>query len=421
VRLDLLNSYGSLAQVATRVTNMIPPSKNEEFKMFAWRAVFNIVQALTLMGEKLSLVKIRECIQHDMSYLVQRAGAHYFAKHKETMEIAKKIEDEPDRKKAADMVVTVYNSMLSKKYPSKEMESLFGLYGQDQKHYQKLIQTIIPILVQLTSGVFKELLSPDPASDDPRPIISLKTVARTRGVLYLNLASLSDPETGASLGSFLLNDSINLVADRYYYKNEVLDDAVLNFFIDEASDVFNRSAISLLNKSRGSKAAITVMLQSAVNDIEYRMGDSAAAEVTLGNLNTKVQMRATDTPTQEYMSTQCGETTIAQIDYDHRTQSTASQSLDFNTSYAKTVSHTEVPLVPPEAFLDLPNLHFFIIGDSNGVQKVRVPYVSVPPEEGFKEPPFTDSPFGLLPGFSELIDVKTSKEHIPFESADRAA
>ncbi len=403
VRLDLLNSYGSLAQVATRIVNIMPPQKDETFKNFAWRAIFAIVQALTLMGEKLTLVKVRECIQQDMSYLVKRAGAYYFAKFDETKNVAQRVADEPVSAKAAELVVETYYSKLEKKYPSKEMENLFGIYGQDQRHYQKLIQSIIPILTQLTAGVFRELLSPDPTADDPRPIISLKTVARTRGSLYMNLASLSDPETGASLGSFLLNDSINLVADRYYYKHELLDDVMLNYWIDEASDVVNKSAISLLNKSRGSQCAITLMLQSAVNDITYRMGDQAAAEVALGNLNTKVQLRSVDVPTQEYMSAQCKETTVKTMDFSLKTQSTTGQNLDYTTSYDKSLRHTDVPKVPPDAFADLPNLHFFYIHGTGLVKKVRIPFIQVPEAERFKMPLYGDTPFGLLPGFHEII------------------
>lgn len=403
VRLDLLNSYGSLSQVATRIVNIMPPQKDETFKNFAWRAIFSIVQALTLMGEKLTLVKVRECIQEDMSYLVKRAGAYYFAKFEETRDIAKAVNDQPASAKAAELVVETYYAKLEKKYPSKEMETLFGIYGQDQRHYQKLIQSIIPVLTQLTSGVFRELLSPDPTANDPRPIVSLKTIARTRGVLYMNLASLSDPETGASLGSFLLNDSINLVADRYYYKHELLDNTMINYWIDEASDVMNKSAISLLNKSRGSQCAVTLMLQSAVNDVAYRMGDNAAAEVALGNLNTKVQLRSVDVPTQEYMSAQCKETTVKTMDYSLKTQSTTGQNLDYTTSYDKSLRHSVEPKVPPDAFADLPNLHFFYIHGTGLVKKMRIPFIHVPPSERFKLPTYGDTPFGLLPGFHEVV------------------
>ena len=338
-----------------------------------------------------------------MSYLVKRAGAYYFAKFEETRDIAKAVYDQPASAKAAELVVETYYAKLEKKYPSKEMETLFGIYGQDQRHYQKLIQSIIPVLTQLTSGVFRELLSPDPTANDPRPIVSLKTIARTRGVLYMNLASLSDPETGASLGSFLLNDSINLVADRYYYKHELLDNTMINYWIDEASDVMNKSAISLLNKSRGSQCAVTLMLQSAVNDVAYRMGDSAAAEVALGNLNTKVQLRSVDVPTQEYMSAQCKETTVKTMDYSLKTQSTTGQNLDYTTSYDKSLRHSVEPKVPPDAFADLPNLHFFYIHGTGLVKKMRIPFIHVPPAERFKLPTYGDTPFGLLPGFHEVV------------------
>ena len=61
------------------------------------------------------------------------------------------------------------------------------------------------------------------------------------------------------------------------------------------------------------------------------------------------------------------------------------------------------PKVPPDAFADLPNLHFFYIHGTGIVKKVRIPYISVSEEQKFKRPIYGETPFGLLPGFLELV------------------
>lgn len=404
VRLDLLSSYGTLSQIAARVVNIMPPSKDESFKNFSWRAINTIVHILSLMGVKISLKKIRECIQQDVSNLVQEAGVYYLSQFDETKDVALRIKENTNAGKAAELVQATYYSELKDSHPSKDMESLFGVYSQDQKHYQKLIQNIIPQLTQLTQGPLEALLSPDPDADDPRPIVSLKTVVRTRGLLYLNLASLSDPAVGASLGSLLLNDSINTVGDRYYYKNEVLDDVPMNIWIDEASDVVNTVAKSMANKSRGAKVALTFSYQT-INDLEDRLGSRAAAEVLLGNLNIKSVYRAEDEPTQTYMSGQMKETTVRTMDFMLMTNSVGGDVADFNTSYNKQLKHQEVAFVSAAALGDLPDLNMFTLHQSGQLLKLRVPYVSV--QEEFPLPKYGPTQFGLLPSIESLTSTAT--------------
>lgn len=404
VRLDLLSSYGSLGQIAARVVNIMPPSGDESFKNFSWRAINTIVHVISLMGVKITLKKIRECIQQDVSFLVQAAGVYYLNQFEETKDVAQRIKENTNPSKAAELVQATYFSQLKETHPSKVMESLFGVYSQDQKHYQKLIQNIIPQLTQLTQGHMEALLSPDPDADDPRPIVSLKTVVRTRGLLYLNLASLADSMVGDSLGSLLLNDSINTVGDRYYYKQDILDDVPMNIWIDEAADVINAVAKSMANKSRGAKLALTLSYQT-INDLETRLGSRADAEVLLGNLNIKSQHRAEDAPTQEYMSEQMKETTVRTMDHMLMTNSVDGKAADFNTSYNKQLKHKEVPFVSPSALGQLPNLHMFTLHQSGQLLKLRVPYVSV--EEKYILPKYGPTAFGVLPSFESLSSAVT--------------
>jgi conjugal transfer pilus assembly protein TraD len=405
VRLDLLGSYGTLGQLATRIITIIPPGGDDTFKNFAWRAVNAIVHAISIMGEKVTLVKVREAIEQDMSYLVKRAGVYYLSNFDETRQISQAIDSQADTGKAADMVLSTYYAVLKDIHPNRDIESLFGIYSQDQKHYQKLIQNIIPQLTQLTQGDMRDLLSHDPDDGDQRPIISLKMVANTNGVLYINLSSLSDSELAASLGSLLLNDAINLTADRFYYSDQ--DSLMpLSVWIDEASEVLNASAVKMLNKSRAARVAITLAYQTT-SDFQVRLGSLSASEQAFGNMNSKLQLRAVDASTKQYMSDQMGTTTISSINHTLSTQSTTMTSNDFTTGYNKTINTTKEPLVSLEAIGGLSNLSGFLVYDTSLVMKLRVPFIEVPEEDCFVKPTFGPSQFGLLPNFEALTSQAT--------------
>lgn len=405
VRLDLLGSYSTLGQLATRIITIIPPGGDDTFKNFAWRAVNAIVHAITIMGQKVTLVKVREAIEQDMSHLVKQTGVYYLSNFDETRQISQTIDSQADTGKAADMVLATYYAALKETHPNADLESLFGIYSQDQKHYQKLIQNIIPQLTQLTQGDMRDLLSHDPDDGDQRPIVSLKMVAHTNGVLYINLSSLSDSELAASLGSLLLNDAINLTADRFYY-GDTENLIPLSVWIDEASEVLNAAAVKMLNKSRSARVAITLAYQTT-SDFQARLGSLSASEMAFGNMNSKLQLRAVDSSTKQYMSDQMGTTSISTISHTLSTQSTTMTSNDFTTGYGKNINTSKEPLVSLEAIGGLSNLSGFLVHDTSLVMKVRVPFITVPKEECFVKPTFGPSQFGLLPNFEALTSKAT--------------
>jgi hypothetical protein len=230
-------------------------------------------------------------------------------------------------------------------------------------------------------------------------------VANTNGVLYINLSSLSDSELAASLGSLLLNDAINLTADRFYYSDQ--DSLMpLSVWIDEASEVLNASAVKMLNKSRAARVAITLAYQTT-SDFQVRLGSLSASEQAFGNMNSKLQLRAVDASTKQYMSDQMGTTTISSINHTLSTQSTTMTSNDFTTGYNKTINTTKEPLVSLEAIGGLSNLSGFLVYDTSLVMKLRVPFIEVPEEDCFVKPTFGPSQFGLLPNFEALTSQAT--------------
>lgn len=389
VRIDLLASYSNLSQLATRLVSTLPPSPGDEaFRNFSWRALLAVCTALTLMNERITIVKIRAWIAKDFSHLVKAACFSYFEAINANKKKFDQIRSIPDFRECADECVNFYHQELAEDYSSRELENLFGFYSTDQKFMQKLIQNIVPILEQLCAPPLDRLLSPE-MDDDPRPIVSLQTITRTQATLYMCTSSLSDSQTATAIATLMLGTTVSTVADRYNYVEDSGKSSPMNVFIDEASYVMSHSVLSMMSTSRGAYTHMNLSFQT-LPDLEVRLGSKAAGEVAMGNTYRKTCFRVADEVTQTYMSSQFGMTTTKSLDYGFTTQTaTMKDELDFNTSYSKQVKHTESQLVPPEALLSLPVGHAFVIADE--VYKVRMPFINIPEDLVFKRKVYESS------------------------------
>lgn len=381
VRIDLLANYTNLSQLATRIINILPPSDDPAFKNFSWRAVLAVLQAMKIQGQKPTLVKIRRAISTDFAFLVKAASIYYFRQIKVPEAQVQAFEDMPDHRECADACVQHYHQILQKEHSNRDLEQLYAFYSTDQRFMTKLIQAILPPLEMLTASPLDQLLSPDASDDDPREIITLQTVVRTRGFLYMNLAALSDPLAAQAIGALTLNDTLNVVSNRYYFEDDGGANVPLNVFVDEASDVISHAVLNMMNKSRGAYVSMSLAYQT-LPDITVRLGNKESGEVLMGNMFVKTAFRLSDEASQTYMSTQFGETSIKKVDYGFVTQQTTLKDLDFNNSYSKQVSHEDVELVPMTALKDLPVAHCFTVADE--IYKLRIPFIEVPDDLRYK-------------------------------------
>ena len=402
IRIDLLANYSNLSQLATRIINILPPSDDEAFKNFSWRAILAILHAMKVQGIKPSLLGIRKAISTNFSYLVKDASLHYFEQVKVPESKLKHIRDMDAPQDAADECVNYYEKHLKERKNSRDLEQLFAFFSLDKSFMDKLIQNIIPILEMLTAPPLDKLLSPQTDDLDPRPIITLQTVVNTRGFLYVNLAALSDVRTAQALGALLINDTTNVVANRYFFEDDGGASIPMNVFIDEASSVISHSVLAVANQSRGAYTSLNMAFQT-IPDLEVRLGTPAAGEIVLGNMMNKTCFRIADETTQKYMATQFGETTIKKMDYGFVTQQTTIKDLDFNNSYSKQISHEDVELVPPSALKDLPVGHCFTVCDE--VYKLRIPFIEVSEDLRYKRVVYHEHGSVNLPS---LQDISTS-------------
>lgn len=403
VRLNLLKNYNQPAQLASRIIELLPPSSGDgaAFANFCWRAVNVIVEGLEMITSIPTLMKLRTFIEGDIDHLLGKVGLVYLNGIPEYRAWALQLEQSnSDYKTKAAELAAFYDENCREKYPNGTFESVINIHEHDRAYYAKLIQTIIPILSQLTSGCLKDLLSPEEDFRDPRPIIDTQKICARGDILYMNLASLADPTTGSAIGSLATADLVNVVADRYFYQQGKR--IPMNIFCDEASEVVTRSSVRIANKSRGAECSFTILIQS-VKDLEERLGSEPAMVQALGNFNIKTALRLEDDISQEFMSTRFGETMIKTIDHNVTTNTAVTANdLDFNTGYGKKVKDSPSAFMPKDLFGVLADLHYFTTLPGGALYKVRVPYITCPEKYRFKTLPFVHDSYGELPVVGEM-------------------
>ncbi len=80
-------------------------------------------------------------------------------------------------------------------HPSTVIDGLGGLLEHEAVHFGKMVASLMPVIVMLTSGHLEGLLSPDETDpNDPRRAASIGEIIARREVLYVGLDSLSDPK-----------------------------------------------------------------------------------------------------------------------------------------------------------------------------------------------------------------------------------
>ena len=235
-------------------------------------------------------------------------------------------------------------------------------------HYQHM-----PIFAMLTSGPLEESLSPDPSdASDKRPIWDMESLVKCKGVLYVNLDSLSDNMIASAVGSMLLSDLTAYAGKRY---NLGLNDVRISLYVDEASNVINQPLIELLNKGAEGGVYTTIAIQT-VPDLAHRLGSVHAARMVLGNCNNLIALRCKDRETQDFVTETFGKTYIHNVDTTlstHADTHIGMPSFKGGASHKRTAVREEI--IPSEYLGKLPNAQFFASLGGGHLMKGRVPVI----------------------------------------------
>lgn len=396
VRYNAIAEYSRETEVATRVTNPLSDSGNSKvFKDFAWQFINVAALALKRMGqtptykiiarylkdpELLANDYIRKVIRdEELEGIIYQIAAQIDtsklppserSKNPNTIALTRIISDPPDE----------YAEMVRE---DDVLRAISDGLRHERSYYDKITASAKPHLEKLTSGASAELISPDYNDvDDPRPIIDLKQIISTGGVLYAGLDIQSDPVSGAAAGNGFLTEILSISGEIYKYgidngmpvrKGGKRRKAILRLHVDEANEVFGREFNPILNKAGGSGVSVVAYTQS-VADAEVKLESTALAAQAYGNFGTIISFKVRGHETAKYLSELTPMVRVLADTPDSKASDGMGSAADgqFKSSNADSAAYTEERLIPEYAFRDLPKGEAFIYAQSRWY-KTRMP------------------------------------------------
>ncbi|WP_453888750.1 conjugative transfer system coupling protein TraD [Thiorhodovibrio frisius] len=355
-RIDPMATFGRHTELASRIAALVPSETGADpFKAFGQMAMSHIIAGLLLVAERPNLLKLRHYLEGGVDALVERALVTYCTQADRRFDADAILSKARDGQGRVMALIRHYRQRVASQYPSSVIDGLVNMHEHERVHFSKMVASLMPVLVMLTSGELGPLLSPDPDSDrDSRSLMRMTDLINDRSVAYIGLDSLSDGMVGSAIGSLLIAELTSMAGDRYNYgvKNHSV-----SVFIDEAAEVMNDPFVQLLNKGRGAGLRVTVATQSFA-DFAARTGSRDKATQVLANLNNLIALRVLDAETQTYITDSLPKIRLKTI---MRTQASSTQSdnpLLFSGNAGERLIEEEGDLLPPALLGHLPNLEY---------------------------------------------------------------
>jgi conjugal transfer pilus assembly protein TraD len=394
-RIDPMKNWNRPTELADRIATLIPSETGADpFKAFSWKVLEAIISGLLQINKSPNLLMLRRFVEQGVDSLLKEVLESYFdhsakkgspvrspgwQKHVGTIEQALKSKRNSNPRLSA--LIMFYQNSVYQEYPSPEIDSLINQYSHNREHFQKMIASLIPVMIMLTSGSMGDLLSPKTCAgnaekepcNDSFVVTDSKQIISSSQVAYIGLDSLSDSTIGSAIGSILLADLTSAAGDLYNYSGTGKYSRI-NIFIDEAAEVVNVPTVQLLNKGRGAGFNVTLATQTLA-DFEVRTGSAAGARQILGNLNNVISLRVLDDETQKYISDGMGKVKIPEIQVMYTSGLVSSMPDELASGYRESLVKEESELVPPYFLGLLPNLNYFAKLADGTVIKGRLPIV----------------------------------------------
>jgi conjugal transfer pilus assembly protein TraD len=393
IRLDPLKNWSSVAEVASRIAALLPSEGNASFTQMAWKAVHVVSEGLVYVGERPNLMKLRRYIEGGPEKIMEAVLRTYFERNVPNWDsmLSPLINRARDGKlptklqnASAELVAYAhyYRNSVADSMRETAVDGLLAMVEHNREHLGKILASLIPTLVMLTSDDLGKMLSPDPDDmNDKRPIFDLEKVIRGKYVLYVGLNSLSNPTVGAALGSAFLADLAAVCGARYNYMRpeEMLP---IDLYVDEANECANDSLVQILNKARGSKVCATLATQT-FPDFVVRLGSADKARQVMGNCNNLICLRSKDAETQKFVVETFGKTHVQTITrMQGAGQQTDNAGMDYRNQSSQSLGEQEADVFSPELLGMLPNLHYIGSFAGGRIIKGRIPKLVHVKEKG---------------------------------------
>lgn len=369
IALDLLGNYSKTSDLAQRIISLIPSSANAgPFRAVSYKAVLTIIDALSLLDQKITISRIYISLTVGLKPLVVEVLRYMIKRHN-------LVDLDPNESLDPDISTRELNTMVRnyvvnhhKHLKVEAVINLFELYQHDHAHLTKMIATLLPGLQVLASPPMNDLISPELEATHQRILFNLQSLTTDNYILYVGLDSLSDATLSSNIGSLLLSDLAALAGMIYNYKDVKKP---INIFVDEAAEVVNDAFIQILNKGRGAGLRCFTATQT-IADFNVRTGSYDKTRQMLGNFNNWLALRTNDYDTQNYLAQSLRRTRVSvkHASYAHHDLLSANNQSD-------SMHHEQTNLITPDIFAELRNFEYIARVSGGALIKGRLPIVNL--------------------------------------------
>lgn len=388
-RYNPIGNFEQVTEVATRATGPLPDAgQSAAFKAFAWRYVNVISRAMSAVGERPDFRKIYEYgVSIDKlagKYLRQWLHTHAPGWEqvfdptptKEHKDLVTKAE-----KNARDLEVLMLMAFFKEKgYQDAIADALNSVLANDRTYFEKLVNSLYPLLEKLTSGSVADLISPDyQDTTDPRPILDWTSVINRAGIVYCGFDALTIRDVAEAVSASMLADLTSTFGRIYKHgsgygmaSGEPLRRVRLH--ADELNELIGPEFVQAANKGGGAGLFITGYSQTA-QDIEVKVGSAPKAEQISGNLNSLMLLRVVNLETAQKLTDRLEEVRIVSRILASGASDTndPTEYADFSARTEDRVSAEKVPMLDPAWLTKLPKGQAFALMEGGKLSKVRIP------------------------------------------------
>ncbi|MCW5632762.1 MAG: type IV conjugative transfer system coupling protein TraD [Rubrivivax sp.] len=388
-RYNPIGNFEQITEVATRATGPLPEQgQSAAFKAFAWRYVNVIARAMAAVGERPDFKKI-----YRYGVTIDPLAKRYFTQWldanapgwqdrfdptptKEHKDLVQRAE-----KNGRDIeVLLLVQFFKTSGYEDSIFDAIASVLANDRTYFEKLVNSLYPLLEKLTTGKIADLISPHyEDTADPRPILDWMSVINRGGVVYCGFDALTIRDVAEAVSASMLADLTSTFGRVYKHgssygmsSHEPLRRVRLH--ADELNELIGPEFVQAANKGGGAGLFITGYIQTA-QDIEAKVGSAAKAEQIGGNLNSVVMLRVKNLATAERLTHQLEQVRV----FTKVLASGASDTndptdiADFSSRNEDRVATEKVPMLDPAWLMKLPKGQAFALLEGGRLVKLRIP------------------------------------------------
>jgi conjugative coupling factor TraD (TOL family) len=397
-RYNPIGNFEQITEVATRATGPLPAEgQSAAFKAFAWRYVNVIARAMAAVGERPDFRKIY-AYGVSIDSLAKRYFTDWLDRNvpgwrdrfdpiptKEQRDLIQKAE-----KNGRDVELLLLAQFFKTSgYQDAIFDAIASVLANDRTYFEKLVNSLYPLLEKLTTGKVADLISPEyEDTSDTRPLLDWMSVINRGGIVYCGFDALTIRDVAEAVSASMLADLTSVFGRIYkhgstYGMSTLEGNRRVRLHADELNELIGPEFVQAANKGGGAGLFITGYSQTA-QDIEAKVGSAAKAEQIGGNLNSIVMLRVKNLATAERLTNQ-----LEQVRVFTRLQASGvsdtndpTEMADFASRNEDRIATEKVPMLDPAWLMKLPKGQAFALLEGGKLVKLRIPLPLPASEEG---------------------------------------